>query len=100
MGLLQGGGLALNVVLFVPSGVLVGLAVLMGRRASVLVPVGIVGLAVYSCLIEVVQRLLPEIDRRCDLTDVYQNVAGAVCGAAFGVVVAVIALRGRAESRQ
>ena len=47
------------------------------RIGWVLVPLGLVGLAAYSVVIELIQLELARIDRACDLTDVVDNVSGA-----------------------
>ena len=47
------------------------------RIGWVLVPLGLVGLAAYSVVIELTQLELARIDRACDLTDVVDNVSGA-----------------------
>jgi uncharacterized membrane protein YvlD (DUF360 family) len=83
----------LNTMLFVPSGVLLVVAAM--RRpafALLLVPLGLVFLAVYSGTIELVQFELARIDRACDLTDFVDNVTGAVIGVLIGVALA-LALR-------
>ena len=41
-----------------------------------LVPLGLVGLAAYSVVIELIQLELARIDRACDVTDVVDNVSG------------------------
>lgn len=83
----------LNTILFVPSAVLLMVAAM--RRpalAVLLVPLGLVFLAVYSGAIELVQFELARIDRACDLTDFVDNVTGALIGALIGVALA-LALR-------
>lgn len=82
---------ALNTVLFVPSGILLVVAAM--RRpgwAVLLVPLGLVSLAVYSGAIELVQFELARIDRACDLTDFVDNVTGALIGAAIGLALALV----------
>ena len=60
------------------------------RIGWVLVPLGLVGLAAYSVVIELIQLELARIDRACDLTDVVDNVSGALIGVAVGVVLMVL----------
>ena len=55
-----------------------------------LVPLGLAGLAAYSGVIELTQLELARIDRACDLTDVVDNVTGAVFGVAIGLVLMVL----------
>lgn len=86
----SGGQRLLNTVVFVPAGVLLVLACARWRVAWVLVPLGLVGLAGYSVGIEATQLALARIDRACDVTDVIDNVTGAVVGAALGIVLALL----------
>jgi uncharacterized membrane protein YvlD (DUF360 family) len=58
--------------------------------ALLLVPLGLVFLAVYSGAIELVQFELARIDRACDLTDFVDNVTGAVIGALIGLALALV----------
>jgi VanZ like family len=81
----------LNTLLFVPSGVLLAVAAM--RRpawALLTVPLGLGFLALYSGAIELVQFELARIDRACDLTDVVDNVTGAVIGALIGLALALV----------
>ena len=87
-----GGQRLLNVLLFVPSGALLVLGASRWRVGWLLVPLGLLALAAYSALIELVQLELARIDRACDLTDVIDNVTGAVIGVAVGAVL-MLALR-------
>ncbi len=77
----------LNVLLFVPAGLFLVLAV--GRRWSgvVLAPLGLLALAAYSLGIELVQLQLARLDRACDVTDVVDNVLGAAIGFVVGLVL-------------
>ena len=86
----SGGQRLLNAVVFVPSGALLVLAVARWRAAWVLVPVGLALLAGYSVLSEVTQLALARIDRACDVTDVIDNVTGAVIGVGAGILLAVV----------
>jgi hypothetical protein len=88
----QSGQRLLNTLLFVPSGAMLVLAAARWRAARWLVPAGLVGLAAFSAVIEKTQLELARIDRACDVTDVIDNVTGAVAGVAFGVLLA-LALR-------
>ncbi|WP_028638486.1 VanZ family protein [Nocardioides sp. URHA0032] len=88
-----GGQRTLNAVVFVPAGALLVLALARWPRfAWVGVPVGLVLLAAYSIGIEATQLALARIDRACDVTDVIDNVTGAVVGVAVGILLA-LALR-------
>ncbi len=80
----------LNTVVFVPSGALLVVAAARRRSAWLTVPVGLVGLAAYSAAIEITQLELARIDRACDVTDIIDNVTGAVAGVGIGIVLAVV----------
>ena len=80
----------LNTVVFVPSGALLVLAAARWRSAWATVPLGLVGLAAYSAVIEKTQLELARIDRACDVTDIIDNVTGAVVGVGFGIVAAIV----------
>lgn len=80
----------LNSLVFVPSGALLVLAASRWRAAWVLVPVGLGLLAAYSVGIELTQFVLARLDRRCDVTDVIDNVTGAAVGVGIGLVLATI----------
>lgn len=86
----SGGQRMLNVLVFVPAGVLLVLAAARWRAAWVLVPLGLAGLAAYSVAIEAIQLELARIDRACDVTDVIDNVTGAVLGVGIGLALAVV----------
>ena len=86
----SGGQRLLNTVVFVPPGALLVLAAARWRTAWVLVPAGLVLLAAYSVGIELTQLVLARLDRACDVTDVVDNVTGAVLGVAVGIVLAVL----------
>ena len=85
-----GGQRLLNTLLFVPSGVLLVLAAARWRIGWVLVPLGLAGLVAYSVAIELTQLELARLDRACDLTDVVDNVAGAVLGVGIGLVLVLV----------
>ena len=80
----------LNTVVFIPSGVLLVIAAARWRTAWLTVPFGLVGLAAYSAAIEKTQLELARIDRACDVTDIIDNVTGAVVGVGIGIVLAVV----------
>jgi glycopeptide antibiotics resistance protein len=80
----------LNTVVFVPSGVLLVLAAARWRSAWLTVPLGLGGLAAYSAAIEWTQLALARIDRACDVTDIIDNVIGAVVGVGIGLVGAIL----------
>ncbi len=86
----SGGQRLLNTVAFLPSGALLVVAAARWRAAWLTVPVGLVGLAVYSVGIEWLQLELARLDRACDLTDVVDNVTGAAIGVGVGIVLAVL----------
>jgi hypothetical protein len=85
----SGGQRLLNTLVFVPSGALLVVAAARWRAATwVLVPVGLALLAAFSVAIEATQLALARIDRACDVTDVVDNVTGAVVGVGIGIVLA------------
>ncbi|WP_193604914.1 VanZ family protein [Nocardioides dongkuii] len=87
----SGGQRLLNTVAFVPSGALLVLLASRWRAAVViLVPIGLALLAAYSAAIERTQLELARIDRACDVTDVVDNVTGAVLGVLLGGVLALV----------
>ncbi len=88
--ILQGGQRALNSLLFMPAGAFLVLAVSRWRAGLALAPLGLAGLAGYSLLIEKTQFELARIDRACDITDVVDNVAGAVVGFGIGLVLMLV----------
>ena len=86
-----GGQRTLNAVVFVPAGALLVLALARWPRVAVVgVPVGLALLAAYSVGIELTQLALARIDRSCDVTDVVDNVTGAVIGVGVGLVLALV----------
>ena len=85
----QSGQRLLNTLLFVPSGALLVITAARWRSAPVLVGAGVLVLAAYSAGIELIQLVLARIDRACDVTDVVDNVTGALLGATVGVVLAL-----------
>jgi hypothetical protein len=82
-----GGQQLLNTLLFVPAGVFLVLAFARWRAGWVLVPLGLGLLAAYSLAIEVTQLQVARIDRACDVTDIIDNVTGAVIGVAIGLLL-------------
>lgn len=83
----DGGQRLLNTALFVPAGALLVLAVARWRVGWVAAPLGLIGLAAYSLVIELVQLELARIDRACDVTDLVDNVVGALIGFGIGVLL-------------
>ena len=77
----------LNVLLFVPAGMFLVLAVGRAWSGLVLAPLGLAALAAYSLGIEFVQLQLARLDRACDVTDMVDNVLGAVIGFVIGLVL-------------
>jgi len=82
-----GGQRLLNAAVFAPSGLLLVLVAARWRSAWVTVPLGLVGLAAYSTLIELTQLAAARIDRACDVTDVIDNVTGAALGVLVGLTL-------------
>ena len=96
----ESGQRLLNTVLFVPSGVLLVVAATRPRGVWpwLLVPLGLLALAGYSTAIEAVQLWLARIDRACDVTDVIDNVTGALIGVLAGIGGIVVARGLRSSS--
>jgi hypothetical protein len=86
----DGGQRLLNTALFVPAGALLVLAVARWRVGWVAAPLGLIGLAAYSLAIELLQLELARIDRACDVTDLVDNVVGAVIGFGVGLVLSLV----------
>ena len=96
----DGGQRTLNTVLFVSSGALMVLAFGFSAGGWVLAPLGLAGLAAYSAAIELVQLELARIDRACDVTDVVDNVTGALIGFGIGLfLLPLVRAWSRAVSR-
>lgn len=85
-----GGQRLLNTVVFIPSGALLVVAAARWRSAWAVAPFGLVLLAAYSVGIELTQLRLARLARACDVTDVVDNVSGAVIGVGAGLVLAMI----------
>jgi hypothetical protein len=98
--ILPGGQRLLNVVVFVPAGVLLVLVAARWRSAWVTVPLGLVALAGYSMLIELTQLAAARIDRACDVTDIIDNVTGAVVGVLIGIALLPIVRPWRFDVRR
>ena len=96
----QSGQRLLNTVLFVPSGALLVVCAARSRAAWLLVPIGLVGLLLYSASIEATQLALARLDRACDITDVIDNVTGAALGIGIGIVLALVLRPWRERTRR
>ena len=92
-----GGQQLLNTLLFVPAGIFLVLALARWRAGWVLIPLGLAALAAYSLGIEETQLHVARIDRACDVTDIIDNVTGAVVGVAFGLALLPLARPWRAK---
>ncbi|MEI5674473.1 MULTISPECIES: VanZ family protein [unclassified Nocardioides] len=87
----SGGQRLLNTVAFVPSGALLVVVAARWRATALLaVPLGLGLLAAYSVAIEKTQLELARIDRACDVTDIIDNVTGAVLGVLVGLLLALL----------
>jgi glycopeptide antibiotics resistance protein len=75
------------------------LALARWRAGRVLVPVGLLALAAYSLGIEETQLHVARIDRACDVTDILDNVSGALLGVLLGLALLPLARPWRARSR-
>lgn len=88
--ILSGGQRLLNTALFVPAGALLVLAAARWRIGWVVAPAGLLWLGGYSLAIELVQLEVARIDRACDVTDLVDNVVGALIGFGAGLVLALV----------
>jgi len=94
-----GGQQLLNAVLFVPAGIFLVLALARWRAGRLLVPLGLALLSVYSLGIEETQLHVARIDRACDVTDIIDNVTGAVVGVGIGIALLPLVRPWRARWR-
>jgi hypothetical protein len=94
-----GGQQLLNALLFVPAGLFLVVAFARWRAGWVLVPFGLLALAAYSLGIEETQLHVARIDRACDVTDIIDNVTGAVLGVGIGLVLLPLLRPWRARTR-
>ena len=90
----------LNVLLFVPAGMFLVLAVARWWSGLVLAPLGLLGLAAYSLAIEFTQLQLARLDRACDVTDLVDNVLGAGIGFVIGLLLLPVVRPWRGRRRQ
>jgi hypothetical protein len=95
-----GGQQLLNTLLFVPAGIFVVLALGRWRTGRVLIPLGLIALAAYSLGIEETQLHVARIDRACDVTDILDNVTGAVIGVVLGLALLPLTRPWRARGRR
>jgi VanZ like family len=95
-----GGQQLLNTLLFVPAGFFLVLVLGRWRAGWVLVPLGLAALAAYSLGIEETQLHVARIDRACDVTDVIDNVSGAVIGVLVGLGLLPLARPWAARGRR
>jgi glycopeptide antibiotics resistance protein len=65
----------------------------------VLIPFGLAALAAYSLGIEETQLHVARIDRACDVTDIIDNVTGAVIGVGIGLLLLPLLRPWRAKTR-
>lgn len=82
---------SLNVLMFIPLGVAIGLFPRSRRTAAV-----VIAAIALPFVIETVQLLLPVLDRACESADVVDNLSGLVLGLGGGVVAGLLA-RSRAR---
>lgn len=87
--IIGGGQRFLNVLVFVPAGMFLVLALARWRAAWLVAPLGLLGLFAYSVGIEWAQLEVARIDRACDVTDMVDNSVGAALGFVVGLVVAL-----------
>jgi glycopeptide antibiotics resistance protein len=83
--LLTFGERGLNVLLFLPFGVCVGLLPSSPRKLAV----GIGALAL-PFLVEGIQYALPALDRKCSAVDIIDNLSGLMIGLAAGLLIQLV----------
>ncbi|QZY28983.1 VanZ family protein [Nocardioides coralli] len=88
--ILSGGQRLLNTALFVPAGALLVVAAARWRIGWVAAPLGLIWLGLYSLAIELLQLELARIDRACDVTDLVDNVTGALLGFSVGLILTAL----------
>jgi hypothetical protein len=86
----SGGQRLLNTALFVPAGALLVVATARWRIGWVAAPLGLLWLGAYSLAIELLQLEVARIDRACDVTDLVDNVIGALIGFGIGLVLTAV----------
>jgi hypothetical protein len=94
-----GGQQLLNALLFVPAGLFSVLTLARWRAGRLLVPLALLALAAYSLGIEETQLHVARIDRACDVTDIIDNVSGAVVGVVLGLLILPVTRPWRARRR-
>lgn len=77
----------LNTALFVPAGAALVVALARWRGWWLVLPLGLVALATYSVGLELTQLEVARIGRACDVTDIVDNVTGALVGAGIGLLL-------------
>jgi glycopeptide antibiotics resistance protein len=77
----------LNILLFIPLGISLGLLD-RSRRTGLLIAVAVV----LPVMIETTQLLLPALERGCQSADVFDNLTGLVIGLAIGGLASLLAL--------
>lgn len=83
---LSGGQRFLNTAIFAPSGFLLVWTLSRFRYGLALVVPGLLGLAVCSVVIELIQQMASRLGRACDITDVVDNSFGALIGTIAGLI--------------
>jgi len=84
--LLRFGDTGLNVLMFAPLGVAIGLLPGSGRKAAV-----VAAAIALPFAIEVIQLLVPVLDRACESADVVDNLTGLAIGLVGGVAAGRLA---------
>ena len=77
--ILKLGDTGLNVLMFIPLGVAIGLLPRSGRKAAV-----VAAAIALPFAIEAAQRLVPLLDRACESADIVDNLTGLAIGLAVG----------------
>jgi hypothetical protein len=85
---------SLNVALFVPLGVAVGLLP-RTRRAAIVV----LAAASLTFVVEGIQLVLTDLGRGCETADLFDNLLGLAIGALIGVVVGTLTAQARERER-
>ncbi len=82
-----------NILMFIPLGVAIGLVPGSRRKAAI-----VVGAIALPFAIEMIQLVVPRLDRACESADVVDNLTGLAIGLVAGTLVGQVARRVRPAS--
>jgi hypothetical protein len=87
---LHGPDVAINVAMFIPAGIAIGIAPRSRRQAALLA-----GVVVLSPIVEIVQLVVVPLDRSCQAADVADNLTGLAIGLVLGALIGRLVPRAR-----